>query len=52
MNYHPHIHTIVLGGGLDKDNKWKDTGGKFFSPVWVIAKCSVEIFVRIKKPVE
>ena len=21
MNYHPHIHTIVLGGGLDKDNK-------------------------------
>lgn len=21
MNYHPHIHTIVLGGGLDKDSK-------------------------------
>ena len=38
MNYHPHIHTIVLGGGLDKDNKWKDTGGKFFLPYGVIAK--------------
>ena len=21
MNYHPHIHTIVLGGGLDDENK-------------------------------
>ncbi|MBT9646871.1 IS91 family transposase, partial [Roseburia inulinivorans] len=38
MNYHPHIHTIVLGGGLDKDSKWKDTGGKFFLPYGVIAK--------------
>lgn len=34
----PHIHIIVLGGGLDKDNKWKDTGGKFFLPYGVIAK--------------
>ena len=32
------IHTIVLGGGLDKDSKWKDTGGKFFLPYGVIAK--------------
>lgn len=38
MNYHPHIHTIVLGGGLDKDSKWKDTGGKFFLSYGVIAK--------------
>ena len=38
LNYHPHIHTIVLGGGLDKDSKWKDTGGKFFLPYGVIAK--------------
>ena len=28
----------VLGGGLDKDSKWKDTGGKFFLPYGVIAK--------------
>ncbi len=50
MNYHPHIHTIVLGGGLDKDSKWKDTGGKFFLPYGVIAKSVPwEIFVRIKK---
>lgn len=38
LNYHPHIHTIVLGGGLDKKNKWKDTGGSFFLPYGVISK--------------
>lgn len=38
MNYHPHIHAIVLGGGLDDKNKWKDTGGKFFLPYGVISK--------------
>ena len=24
MNFHPHIHAIVLGGGLDVKNHWKD----------------------------
>ena len=38
MNYHPHIHTIVLGGGLDDENKWKETGGNFFLPYGVISK--------------
>ena len=38
MNYHPHIHTILLGGGLDKDNHWKDKGDKFFLPIKVISK--------------
>lgn len=38
INYHPHIHTIVLGGGLDDENNWKDTGGKFFLPYGVISK--------------
>ena len=48
----PHIHTIVLGGGLDKDNKWKIPVGSFFS-VWGHCKSVPwEIFVRIKKPVE
>ena len=38
MNYHPHIHTILLGGGLDKDRNWKDKGDKFFLPIQVISK--------------
>lgn len=38
MNFHPHIHSIVLGGGLDPKNHWKDNGEKFFIPVKVISK--------------
>ncbi len=38
MNYHPHIHTIVLGGGLDDGRKWKETNGKFFLPHGVISR--------------
>ena len=37
MNYHPHLHTIVLGGGLDKKKNWKDKGGKLFFPVKVMS---------------
>jgi len=37
LNYHPHLHVIVLGGGLDSENKWKDKGRKFFLPVEVMS---------------
>ncbi len=38
MNFHPHIHTILLGSGLTSDNQWKDKGENFFLPVQVISK--------------
>ncbi|MBR7075356.1 MAG: IS91 family transposase [Lachnospiraceae bacterium] len=38
MNFHPHIHAIVLGGGLDPGNHWKDNGEDFFLPVRVISR--------------
>ena len=38
MNFHPHIHTILLGGGLTSDNQWKDKGEDFFLPVQIISK--------------
>ena len=38
MNFHPHIHAIVLGGGLDVKNHWKDNGKDFFLPIKVISK--------------
>lgn len=37
LNYHPHLHMIVLGGGLDTANQWKDKGRKFFFPVRVMS---------------
>nr|WP_242861193.1 transposase [Acetivibrio ethanolgignens] len=38
MNFHPHIHTILLGGGLTSNNQWKDNGENFFLPIRVISK--------------
>lgn len=38
MNFHPHIHAIVLGGGLDPENRWKDNGEDFFLPIKVVSK--------------
>ena len=32
MNFHPHIHAVVLDGGLDSKNHWKDNGEEFFLP--------------------
>ena len=38
LNFHPHIHCIVSGGGLSVDNKLRKCGEKFFIPVHVMAK--------------
>ena len=38
MNFHPHIHAIVLGGGLDPEGRWKDNGKDFFLPIRVVSR--------------
>lgn len=38
LNFHPHVHMIVPGGGLSKDGKWIASRKKFFLPVKVMAK--------------
>ena len=38
MNYHPHIHVILLGGGLTSNKQWRDKGEDFFLPVKVLSK--------------
>lgn len=37
LNFHPHIHCIVSGGGLSKDRKLKVCGSRFFLPAKVLA---------------
>jgi hypothetical protein len=38
LNFHPHIHSIVLGGGLTKDLKFKAAKGDFLFPIHVVSK--------------
>lgn len=37
LNFHPHIHCIVSGGGITKDRKLKVCGKSFFIPAKVLA---------------
>lgn len=38
LRYHPHIHTVVLAGGLTKKKQWVNSSKKFFIPVKVLSK--------------
>lgn len=38
LDFHPHIHCIVTGGGLTKINTWQQSGADFFIPVKVLSK--------------
>ncbi|PFG04569.1 IS91 family transposase [Bacillus sp. es.034] len=38
LHYHPHIHTVVLAGGLNDRNQWRRSSEKFFIPVKVLSK--------------
>jgi len=33
LNLHPHIHILVTGGGLDKNNQWQSIEGDYLLPV-------------------
>ena len=38
LHYHPHIHTVILAGGLTNKNQWRSSSKKFFIPVKVLSK--------------
>ena len=37
LDYHPHIHCVVAGGGLTSDGGWIKSGNRFFLPVVVLS---------------
>ena len=37
LNWHPHIHGVITGGGLTPDGRWKSTRGKFLLPIAVMS---------------
>ncbi|MBG9654899.1 IS91 family transposase [Cytobacillus firmus] len=38
LHYHPHIHTVVLAGGLTDHGEWREASKKFFIPVKVLSR--------------
>jgi hypothetical protein len=38
LHYHPHIHVVVLAGGLTKHRQWRESSKKFLIPVKVLSK--------------
>jgi len=38
LDYHPHIHGIIMGGGLTRNLEFKKCSSNFFIPVWVLSK--------------
>lgn len=37
LHYHPHIHTVILAGGLTPEKRWRKSREKYFIPVEVLA---------------
>jgi len=46
MNYHPHIHVIIPGGGMT-DGEWKSTRPGFFAPVKLLSQLFRMEFERL-----
>ncbi len=38
LHFHPHIHTVVLAGGLNRLRQWRNSSQNFFIPVKVLSK--------------
>lgn len=36
--YHPHIHFLVTGGGVDKTGAWREPHRRFLVPVWALSE--------------
>lgn len=37
LEYHPHVHFIVTGGGIDPQGRWRDAHPNFLLPVRVLS---------------
>jgi hypothetical protein len=47
--FHPHIHMVIVAGGLTKDGRWVSGKDKFFIPVKVLSKMFRGIFMDYLK---
>ena len=50
IQYHPHIHFVAPGGGLDKDSKsWKETTKDFYLPIFQLSQMCKDKFKSYMK---
>jgi hypothetical protein len=50
LNYHPHIHALVLAGGMDPDGQeWIHASKRFFVPVQALSKIFRAKFFELLK---
>lgn len=50
IQYHPHIHFVAPGGGLDKvSNTWKGTSKDFYLPIFQLSKMCRDRFKKLMK---
>ncbi len=57
LSLHPHLHCVVPGGGVDKDEQWKNSrsDGKFLFPVKALSKVFRAKFcekLKAKEPIK
>lgn len=46
MLFHPHLHVLILGGGIDEKGFWIYSSKKLFIPVKVLGKLEFEADIK------
>lgn len=49
LEFHPHVHMLVPGGGLDKDGVWRSARKKFLVPVQALSKMFRARFMKLAR---
>lgn len=49
LEFHPHVHMLVPGGGLDKDGIWRSGRKKFLVPVQALSRMFRASFMKLAR---
>jgi hypothetical protein len=49
LEFHPHVHMLVPGGGLDKDCAWRSARKKFLVPVQALSRMFRARFMKLAR---
>jgi len=49
LEFHPHVHMLVPGGGMDKDDVWRSARKKFLVPVQALSRMFRARFMKLAR---